>query len=187
MKEKLNLRNILAWGGALLAIIAFFVCMTAGLKGSAMYDMGMVVNVNMKGLIIGTQKAVVDVPIVGKITEELPNVARPTLSLIGIILAIVAAIAVVVVSFVVKDEKTQKIITLVCGVVIVVAAVLVLLLKSGYISALANKVGADKEAIKETYADMNLNGGAIATAVMLILGGGVVIASTQADKLVAKK
>ena len=187
MKEKLNLRNILAWGGALLAIIAFFVCMTAGLKGPTMYEMGITVDMNLKGLIIGTQKATVEVPIIGSVTEALPTVARPTLSLIGIILALVAALAVVVVSFVVKDEKTQKIITLVCGIVIVVAAILVLILKSGYISALASKMGVDKEVVKQTYADLKLNGGAIATAIMLILGGGAVIVSTQSDKVAAKK
>lgn len=183
MKEKLNLRNFLAWGGALLAIIAFFVCMTAGLKGTIGTGIGQVTT-NLKGLIIGTQKQVVE-----GITAEMPSdfVARPVLSLVGIILALVAALAVVVVSFVVKDEKTQKIITLVCGVVIVVAAVLVLLLKSGYISAYANKMEADKELVKEQFASFKLNGGAIATAIMLVLGGGAVIASTQADKLVAKK
>lgn len=179
MKEKLTLRNLLVWGGALLAIVAFFVAFAAGISHS---ESG--VSVNIKGLIIGTQKAVMTAG--GATMESVESdPARAVGSLIGIILALLAGICAVVCSFVLKAEKAKKVI-IVCGLVMVVAAVLVLLCKVFYVQACiskANAEGAAADAIKEALKPYSLNAATVIVAVMYILGGGAMVAG----ELVAKK
>lgn len=176
MKEKLNLRNFIAWGAALLVIVAFFVAFGAGLKGTIEG-----ISVSMKGLVIGSQSCTVSMFGI-EMPGEMPFTARAGGSLAGVIIALIAGLGVVATTFVLPEEK-RKMVVIACGAVVVVCAVLLLLLKVFYIPAVASEMGTDKEMVKTYLSDLTLNGSAIASAIMMILGGGAMVAS----ELVIKK
>lgn len=163
MKKKLIKRNILVWAGALLAIVAFFVAFSAGLKTSS---------IEIKGLIIGTVSGSASV---GTITTD--EGFHATLSLIGIIVGLVAAAGAVVTTLLVKDKKVSKLLIVVCGLLMVVACVFVFLLKQSYISTGAAKLGFPRDVVAEAYKSMNINAGCVISAILFGLGGVTTVAS----------
>lgn len=109
MKEKLTLRNVAIWFAALLALVVFIVSFTVkfwyGTKAG-----GIMFNNIIWGSKYGAEWSE------GKAYgASIPGVGPAVLPMIGIILVLLSAIGAVVVSFVIKGEKLQKIIILVCA------------------------------------------------------------------------
>ena len=124
MKEKLTLRNVILWGVASVLLVLFVVTFgaTAKFKGSVEGDS---IVLTMRGAIWG----ITSISGYGGgsyFTESVDAAWRAASvpGIIGAILLLLSAGGLVLVSFLVKDEKTKKILAIVCAGVILVASVL---------------------------------------------------------------
>lgn len=116
---KLTIKNILVWCAGLLAVVAFFLMFAPALKnGSTTYE-GVKVLFGEKVTALG-------------ITIETKGAIG---SFIGYLLVLLGGICAVVISFIMKDEKMAKIITLAAAALILVGAILVFCEKAMYYSA----------------------------------------------------
>ena len=122
MKEKLTLRNVIIWTVALVGLILFFCSFgaTARLRGVVQGDYGDILFYNavwgsqtMAGSAGGSYVAWSNVAPVGN-----------AFGIIGVILLLLASGGLVAINFLLKNEKTAKILTFVCGGVILVAGIL---------------------------------------------------------------
>lgn len=184
MKKFLTLRNVLLFGGALLAIIAFFVAFAAGLNGT-LQGIGAI---KTSGLIIGTRKAIFDGETYsGREVEMLFGKYRPGLSLAGIIIMLVSGLAAVVVALFVKKPWTKWVLVGLAGLMLM-SAIFVFCLKNSEVAAMVDYVldqgdgdrSQRQQYINEYYEifkDMHLNAGSWFTGIFGVLGTGAIAAS----------
>ena len=183
MKQKLNLRNAILWTVALMALVLFFASFgaTAKLKGtipgeSYYIDMTCANAIwgcrSIWGYVEGhysgsyLNKAVVNVP-----------------GLIGAIVLFLAAGGIVAVTFLIKDEKMNKILTFVCGGVILVSGVLFFFVNEAPWYALKESmveegIAVDIKSLKNAYSGLKASSAyGIGGGIFAILLAGGVIAS----------
>ena len=117
MKEKLTLRNVTIWFAALLALIVFILSFTAKFWfGNNMNG------VSFNNIIWGC-KSGAEWYNGSSASATLDGVGPAVLPMIGVLLVFLSAVGAVVVSFVLKNEKLNKIITLVCAGLMLVGGV----------------------------------------------------------------
>lgn len=179
MKEKLNLRNAILWTVALVALILFFASFGANatFKGSME---GEYFEATMTNAVWGSRYAVVWSK--GMVTgAALKKVVVNVPGLIGALLLLLASGGIVAVTFLVKDEKMAKILTFVCGGVILVAGVLLFFVCEApwYFmkeSMVEEGIAIDMATLKQVYAGFKaasaygIGGGIVA----ILLAGGVI-------------
>ena len=124
MKEKLTLRNALVWTAALALMIMFFVSFGATAKMSASIE-GDAMSFTFSHAVWGVDSIV---GVAGGQTGSfyIPEGYRAASvpGIIGAILFILSAGGLVAASFLIKDEKTSKIIILVCAGTALVGSIL---------------------------------------------------------------
>lgn len=123
MKEKLNLRNAILWTVALVLLVVFFASFGFKAKISGPVEGGLYIDFTISNAVWGART------MYGTAEGHWVSYAnvKPVASipgLIGAILILLASGGLVAITFLVKDEKLAKILTLVCGGVILVAGVL---------------------------------------------------------------
>lgn len=165
---KLTIKNILVWCAGLLAIVAFCMMFAPALKAPAL----------MGGY---TDMAAADV----FFDKNVPAVA----SVIGYVLVLLAGLAAVAVSFIVKDAKVAKLATLAAAVVLVVGAIMVFCTKANAVNANISylvKQGAKradaKDLSKAAYENIKLAAGPVVAGIMAIISAGA-LAVSQLVKL----
>lgn len=179
MKEKLNLRNAILWTVALMALSLFFASFgaSATLKGAAEGDyVSMTCSNAVWGShgIFGTNKGHVIGEAIAKPIANVPG-------LIGAILLLLASGGIVLITFLVKPEKLAKILTFVCGGVILVAGILLFFVSEAPWYVLQEwmkeeEMAVSIETLKQAYAGFKTSsaygiGGGI---VSILLAGGVI-------------
>lgn len=170
MKLRLNLRTVLVLSGILLGVIAFFICFAAGIK---QVDTG----VSIKGLIIGPNRIVTS-----SNSIEPEYSAHATLSLILIITGLFTLFSAAIVSLFVKNEKVRRLVIIICGVLLVAAAVGVFVCKLSYTSSVVKKWNLNKDIVKAQFDQYKINGAVIFAGIMFILSGGCIVTSELACK-----
>ena len=121
MKEKLTLRNVIVWGATFLAILFFFLSFAVKTSffmpdstGTIEYrfDNGVWAANSFKGYVDGVYAV------------SMPCSGQPfALPIVGLILVIVAAVAMVVVSFLIKSKMVERIISIACGALVILGGV----------------------------------------------------------------
>lgn len=123
MKEKLGLRNVILWAVALALLIMFFASFGMGAKMSIAIPGETSVVASAKGVIWGTH--VVSGTAEGAAyAQYFPTAALSVPGLIGVILLLLASGGLVAITFLVKDAKLAKILTLVAAGVVVAGGIL---------------------------------------------------------------
>ena len=181
MKEKLNLRNAILWTVAFVALILFFASFgaTASLKGTV--D-GTYLNLSCPNAIWGS-RGIFGTANGYPVGETLKKGVANVPGLIGAILLFLAAGGIVAVSFLIKDEKLAKILTFVCGGVILVSGILFFFVAQTpwYVLQEWMKeegMSVSVQAIKQEYAGAKASSGfGIGGGIVAILLAGGVIAS----------
>lgn len=176
MRKFLTLRNILLFGGAFLAILAFFIAFAAGVNGK--YEVG---NMSSAGLIMGQRTVSANGhTYTGTNVSMVFGDKRPVLAVIGVILIILGGVLAPVAAIFLKKPWVKWVFVGV-AVVILVGAIFVFCLKGSLINAIADAIidagdagsTARSEIIEiytEAFADMHINAGAIFTGIFAILG-----------------
>ena len=179
MKEKLNLRNAILWTVALVALILFFASFGANATFKGAIE-GEYFEATMTNAVWGSRYAVVWSK--GMVTgAALKKVVVNVPGLIGALLLLLASGGIVAVTFLVKDEKMAKILTFVCGGVILVAGVLLFFVCEApwYFmkeSMTEEGIPIDMATLKQVYAGFKaasaygIGGGIVA----ILLAGGVI-------------
>ncbi len=154
---KLTIKNILVWCAGLLAIVAFFMMFANAIK----YDNGIAGIAYRSGtdVLFGCK-------------EGLIQYEGAVGSFIGYLLVLIGGICAVVISFIMKDEKMAKIITLAAAALILVGAILVFCEKAMFYGA--NNVEAPSNA--------SLAAGPVVAGIMAIISAGA-LAVSQLVKL----
>ena len=184
MKKFLTLKNILVCCGALLGVLVFAVSFADGLAGTMEGA-----NAKLPNLVWGVKKIVFSVG--GKETTYafydgfgIPSSGVLVLPFIGLLLGLLSAIGAVVVLFLVKDAKAQKIALFVCAGLILVGGVFQFFAGSMFPGQVANKMIAagvipesNRELVYRMFADVHANAAVYLTGVFGILGGLSIAAS----------
>ena len=121
MKEKLTLRNIIAWSAAFLAVL-FFCLSFAATSHFIIPDNSGVVKYEFLNSIwsANTLRGYMD----GKFVTEMSVSGQPyALPIAGLVLVLVAAVGAVVASFLFKEKKIRLIASIACGVLAIVGGV----------------------------------------------------------------
>ena len=137
MKEKLTLKNIILLAVAGVAFIVFCLSFAIPLRFTTAAESG-----RAPFIIWGCSKLVANN---GQVMgwNDLFGIERMDpnfFGLFGVILALLAAIALVLAVFVIKNEKVAKIIILVCAGVLLLSGIFQFLLVSGFKASLVNPV-----------------------------------------------
>ena len=180
MKEKLNLRNAILWTVALMALSLFFASFgaTATLKGAVEGDY---ISMTCRNAIWGSGSIIgyADGSPIGEfLAKKVVNIP----GLIGAILLLLASGGIVATTFLVKEEKTAKILSFVCGGAILVAGVLFFFVSQTPWYVLQEwmreeGMAIDIKTLKQAYAGLKassafgIGGGIFA----ILLAGGVVV------------
>lgn len=123
MKEKLGLRNVILWAVALALLIMFFASFGMGAKISMYIPGETPVIASARSVIWGTH--VVSGSSGGPTyAQYFPTAALSVPGLIGVILLLLASGGLVAITFLVKDAKLAKILTLVAAGVVVAGGIL---------------------------------------------------------------
>ena len=137
MKEKLTLKNIILLAAAGVALIVFCLSFAIPLPFAAAEETG-----RANFIIWGSTK------LIANSGQQMPwsdmlGIERMDpnfFGLFGVILALVAAAALVLAVFVIKNEKVAKIMILVCAGVLLLSGIFQFLLVSGFKASLVNPV-----------------------------------------------
>ena len=182
MKEKLTLRNVILWGVALMLLIPVFVSFgaTARLKGMIPGEgyMSITFSKAVWGITMftgsyGGEGGVEIVP------EAYRAASVP--AIIGVILLILASGALVAVSFLIKDEKVKKILSLVLAGVILIAAILFFFLGQVVWAQMGKLMGITAKEAKDLYKtnapDLKASSGSgvFMGIFSILLAGGIVV------------
>ena len=181
MKEKLNLRNAIIWTCALMALLVFLFSFGVGAKLVGTIE-GDYINVTMSHAIWGCRSmgGTADGHFVGEINKK-AVVSVP--ALIGVILLLLASGGLVAITFLVKEEKTKKILIFVAAGVILVGSILLFFASEAVWSFLIeymHEEGMDvtREQIKSAYSGTKAySPGGIFLGILGIFASGGVIAS----------
>lgn len=119
---KLTIKNILVWCAGLLAVVAFFL----------MFADALVQKTSFVGTFVGKGT---DVLFGTKASNGTVLTKGAVGSFIGYLLVLIGGACAVVVSFVLKDAKLAKIVTLAAAALVLVGAILVFCEKAMYVSA----------------------------------------------------
>ena len=190
MKEKLTLRNVILWSASLIGLVVF--CVSFAIKG--VFEVGgdrMVFNNIIWGSTSGTMRGETQ-PMSYILGFE--RLHANVFGLLGVIFALVAAIALVLSVFVIKNEKISKIVVFSAAGLMLLGGIFQFLIVPGiensiastYIAMGANPAEAQAEA-KEIAMWAKLSGGSIVCALFTIFGAlGAALSQFIPDKKLAK-
>ena len=179
MKKFLTLKNILLCSAALLALVAFILSFTAGVK---------YVDANGNGEkffnFIWGPKRLAEFGGGAYIEANIPAQYLPmpvaTLPLVGALLVFVGAAAAVVLNFLLKKPFTKWIV-LGCGAVVILGGVFFFLIRDGAVKQIAKVMEVTEVQAQEFLAHYGLkikSAGAVVGGILGILAGAACVAST---------
>lgn len=184
MKKFLTLKNILLCAGALCGILVFALSFASGMSGIIEGIQAKIPNIiwgatQIKGNINGHVEVIAFYEGFG-----LTSSGVLALPFIGVLLALLAAIGACVVMFVVKNEKTRKIVLLVCAGLILLGGVFQFFSGAMFPNHVANRMIANgvipesnRPYVIQMFVQMHANAAVYITGVIGILGGLAVGAS----------
>ena len=178
MKKFLSLKNILVCAGALLGVLVFALSFADGLVGTT--DFG---NTKMPNLVWGVKQIIfygggAEVKWAFYDGFGISTSGILPLPFVGVLLALIAAVAACVVLFLVKDAKVQKIALLVCAGLLLVGGVFQFFAGAMFPDHVANQMIAagvipesNRELVHKMFSDMHVNAVVILTGIFGVLGG----------------
>lgn len=182
MKEKLTLRNVILWGVALMLLIPVFVSFGATARIKGMVPGEGYISMTFSKAIWGITTMSGSYGGEGGV-EFIPEGYRAASvpAIIGVILLILASGALVAVSFLVKDEKIKKILSLVLAGVILIAAILFFCLSQVAWAQIGKLMGITAKEAKDLYKtnapDLKASSGSgvFMGIFSILLAGGIVV------------
>ena len=146
MKEKLTLRNVILWTAALALIVTFYFSFGATVKLTG-HPGGTYVQYVFTNALWKTKTAIVT----GEEPITIPEGYRLSsgLGIAAVLMLLFASIGLVLISFLVKDEKVKKVLIFVCAGLILAGGVMLFFLAQKGWKEVANMTGEPLEEVKE--------------------------------------
>lgn len=173
MKEKLTLRNVIIWTASLIGLVVF--CVSFAIKGvfetpGDRVEFNNIIWGSTSGTMRGQTAPMSDILGFEKLDANV-------FGLLGVIFALVAAIALVVSAFAIKNEKIAKIVVLSSAGVMLLGGIFQFLIVPGIENSIATtyiSLGADPAAARAEASEIasfaKLSGGSVVCGIFTVVG-----------------